>query len=140
MLDLRNEAELQATLELPRDSYNQHRSHQSLSGHTPVEAWHILERRKAKPKRPKRRSPQSGRNRSKNDRAMAVRESARLLDGKSFEMAKKSPLQTTLATHGTCETYRNYYLNPNPGPLPGTESVFADGGRHTGQPIVTISD
>jgi transposase InsO family protein len=55
MFDLCNEVELQATLELLRDTYNQHRPHQSLSGHTPVEAWHILERRKAKPKRPKRR-------------------------------------------------------------------------------------
>ena len=55
MFDIKNEAELQATLELLRDIYNQHRPHQSLSGHTPAEAWHILERRKAKPKRPRRR-------------------------------------------------------------------------------------
>jgi putative transposase len=55
MFDIKNEAELQATLELLRDIYNQHRPHQSLSGHTPVEAWHILERRKAKPKRPRQR-------------------------------------------------------------------------------------
>jgi putative transposase len=53
--DINNEIELQATLELLRDTYNQHRPHQSLSGHTPVEAWHILEGRKAKLKRPRRR-------------------------------------------------------------------------------------
>jgi putative transposase len=55
MFDIRNEAELQATLELLRDTYNQHRPHQSLSGYTPIEAWHIFERRKTKPKRPRRR-------------------------------------------------------------------------------------
>lgn len=51
--DITNENELQATLELLRDTYNQHRPHQSLSGHTPVEAWRILEHRK--PRRPRRR-------------------------------------------------------------------------------------
>jgi putative transposase len=53
--DIRNEAELQAMLDLLRDTYNQHRPHQSLSGRTPVEAWNILQKRKAKPKRPRRR-------------------------------------------------------------------------------------
>ncbi|MFZ5875157.1 MAG: integrase core domain-containing protein [Nitrospirota bacterium] len=48
MFDIKNEAELQATLELLRDTYNQHRPHQALSGHTPVEAWHILEKYKTK--------------------------------------------------------------------------------------------
>jgi len=48
MFDLKNEAELQATLNLLRDTYNQHRPHQSLSGHTPDEAWAILARRKSK--------------------------------------------------------------------------------------------
>jgi putative transposase len=55
MYDIRNETELQATLDLLRETYNQHRPHQSLSGHTPIEAWNILEKRKAKPKRPRRR-------------------------------------------------------------------------------------
>lgn len=55
MFDIRNEAELQATLELLRDTYNQHRPHQSLSGHTPIEAWHILGKRKSKRRRPTRR-------------------------------------------------------------------------------------
>lgn len=55
VFDMKNEAELQATLDLLRETYNQHRPHQSLSGHTPVEAWHILEQRKTKPKRPLRR-------------------------------------------------------------------------------------
>ncbi len=55
MFDMKNEAELQATLELLKETYNQHRPHQSLSGHTPVEAWNILEHRRSKPKRPKRR-------------------------------------------------------------------------------------
>ena len=55
MFDLRNEAELQATFELLKETYNQRRPHQSLSGHTPVEAWHILEHRKVKPKQPRRR-------------------------------------------------------------------------------------
>jgi hypothetical protein len=50
-----NEAELQATLELLQETYNQYRPHQSLSGHAPVEAWNILEHRRAKQKRPKRR-------------------------------------------------------------------------------------
>jgi transposase InsO family protein len=53
--DITNEAELQATLDLLRETYNQHRPHQSLSGHTPIEAWHILKKRKAKRKRPRRR-------------------------------------------------------------------------------------
>jgi transposase InsO family protein len=53
--DMKNETELQATLNLLRDTYNQHRPHQSLSGHTPAEAWHILEKRNPKPKRPRRR-------------------------------------------------------------------------------------
>ncbi|MFZ5875154.1 MAG: integrase core domain-containing protein [Nitrospirota bacterium] len=55
MFDIKNEAELQAMLELLRDTYNQHRPHQALSGHTPLEAWNILEKRKTKQKRPKRR-------------------------------------------------------------------------------------
>ena len=48
MFDLKNEAELQATLNLLRDTYNRHRPHQSLSGHTPDEAWAILAQRKSK--------------------------------------------------------------------------------------------
>lgn len=53
VFDMKNEAELQATLNLLRDTYNQHRPHQSLSGHTPDEAWAMLARRKSK--RPHRR-------------------------------------------------------------------------------------
>ena len=52
------EAGLQATLNLLRSVYNQQRPHQSLSGHTPDEAWRILIERKRKPKRrdrPRRR-------------------------------------------------------------------------------------
>lgn len=54
MYDIKNEAELQATLDVLRGTYNQHRPHQSLSGHTPVEAWRILGQRKKK-KRSRRR-------------------------------------------------------------------------------------
>lgn len=32
---------------------------------------------------------------------------------------------------------RNHYLNSDPGPLPGTDSVFADSGRHTLRPLTT---
>ena len=46
--DIRNEAELQATLDLLRETYNQRRPHQSLSGHTPDEAWALLARRTSK--------------------------------------------------------------------------------------------
>ncbi|MFZ5875148.1 MAG: integrase core domain-containing protein [Nitrospirota bacterium] len=69
MFDLKNEAELQATLEMLQETYNQHRPHQSLSGHTPVEAWHILGKRK-----PERRQPSRGRKRGGNDRAGIARE------------------------------------------------------------------
>lgn len=48
MFDVKNEAELHATLNLLRDTYNQHRPHQSLSGHTPDEAWALLARRTSK--------------------------------------------------------------------------------------------
>ena len=41
---------LQTTLNMLRDVYNQRRSHQSLSGYTPDEAWRILIERKRKPK------------------------------------------------------------------------------------------
>lgn len=41
---------LQATLNMLRDVYNQRRPHQSLSGHTPNEAWRILIERKEKPR------------------------------------------------------------------------------------------
>jgi putative transposase len=46
--DIRSEVELQATLELLRETYHQQRPHQSLSGHTPAEAWDILKYRKPK--------------------------------------------------------------------------------------------
>jgi hypothetical protein len=52
---LKNEAELQPTLELLQETYNQHHPHQSLIGHMPDEAWRILEKRRTKAKRPKRR-------------------------------------------------------------------------------------
>lgn len=45
-----NELELQTTLNLLRNTYNQQRPHQSLSGHTPDEAWRILIERKRKSK------------------------------------------------------------------------------------------
>ena len=45
-----DDIELQATLNMLRDVYNQRRPHQSLSGHTPDEAWRILIERKRKPK------------------------------------------------------------------------------------------
>lgn len=54
MFELKNEAELQATSNLLRDTYNQHRSHQSLSRHTPDEAWAILGRIKSKRSRQRR--------------------------------------------------------------------------------------
>jgi transposase InsO family protein len=46
-----NELELQATLNLLRDAYNQERPHQSLSGRTPDKAWQTLIERKRKSKR-----------------------------------------------------------------------------------------
>ena len=49
---------LQATLNMLRDVYNQRRPHQSLSGHSPNEAWRILIERKGKPRprsQPRRR-------------------------------------------------------------------------------------
>ena len=45
-----DDIELQATLNILRDVYNQRRPHQSLSGYTPDEAWRILIERKRKPK------------------------------------------------------------------------------------------
>ena len=50
-----NELELQATLNLLRNTYNQQRPHQSLSSHTPDEAWRILIERKRKPRNRTRR-------------------------------------------------------------------------------------
>lgn len=44
------ELELQATLNLLRDAYNQQRPHQSLSGYTPDQAWRILIERKRNPR------------------------------------------------------------------------------------------
>ena len=55
MCHLPSEVELQATLDLLRNTYNQHRPHQSLSGHTPDEAWRILIERKRKPRNQTRR-------------------------------------------------------------------------------------
>ena len=65
-----------------------------------------------------------------NDRTPAVREPARLRDEKSFEIVKNSPVQIAPTTHETHETHRNDRLNTSSGPLPSTESVFADSGRH----------
>jgi putative transposase len=45
-----DDIELLATLNMLRDVYNQQRPHQSLSGHTPNEAWRILIERKRRPK------------------------------------------------------------------------------------------
>ncbi len=45
-----DEVELQATLNMLRDVYGQRRAHQSLSGHTPDQAWRILIERKRKTK------------------------------------------------------------------------------------------
>jgi hypothetical protein len=53
--DCGRHTERRATLDLLRDTYNQHRPHQSLSGHTPGEAWDILQKRKSELKRPRRR-------------------------------------------------------------------------------------
>ena len=54
MFDMKNEVELQATLNLLRETHNQYRPHQSLSGHTPDEAWAILAQRKSKRSRRRR--------------------------------------------------------------------------------------
>ena len=45
-------------------------------------------------------------------------------------MVKNSPAQIAPTTHETHETHRNDNLNISSGPLPSTESVFADSGRH----------
>lgn len=45
-----DEIEWQTTLNMLRDVYSQQRGHQSLSGHTPDQAWRILIERKRKPK------------------------------------------------------------------------------------------
>lgn len=50
MCRIPDDIELQATLDLLRDVYNQRRPHQSLSGRTPDEAWRILIKRKRKSK------------------------------------------------------------------------------------------
>jgi putative transposase len=50
MCHIPDELELQTTLNMHRDVYNQRRPHQSLSGHTPDETWRILIERKRKPK------------------------------------------------------------------------------------------
>jgi len=49
LFDISNEAELQATLEMLKTHYNQHRPHQSLSGLTPDQAAEILKLRAGKP-------------------------------------------------------------------------------------------
>jgi putative transposase len=49
LFDISNEAELQATLEMLKMYYNQHRPHQSLSGLTPDQAAAILKLRAGKP-------------------------------------------------------------------------------------------
>ena len=49
LFDISNEAELQATLEVLKTHYNQHRPHQSLSGLTPDQAAEILKLRAGKP-------------------------------------------------------------------------------------------
>jgi putative transposase len=49
LFDITNEVELQATLEMLKTHYNQHRPHQSLSGLTPDQAAEILKLRTEKP-------------------------------------------------------------------------------------------
>lgn len=46
MCHIPDDVDLQATLNMLRDVYNQRRPHQSLSGHKPDEAWRILMERK----------------------------------------------------------------------------------------------
>jgi putative transposase len=55
MCHIPDDIELQLTLNMLRDAYNQHRPHQSLSGYTPAEARRILIERKRK--RPSRSRP-----------------------------------------------------------------------------------
>lgn len=57
MCQIPDDIELQTTLNMLREVYNQRRPHQSLSGYTPNEAWTILieKKRKTKPREQTRR-------------------------------------------------------------------------------------